>query len=425
MEEKAYRSPVEMTVEEALGLENAGDMPDSSETDFGVKDLLDMHREAEAMIKDIDAKLEEFILEYETGKRSDREPVESIYDMKIYLLSSMARLFNPMSSYGKKKLKEAIKCREEFETLVGPMVSRITPSNFDVFGSVINDDLMEDIKTTRRQALGALRTMDGTTYGVAAVAWHIDGVPGEEKGVLRIDWLYVNEKFRGRNLADFLLGELVALCNESGIEHISVDFSTDSESKQRLAEIFGMWQFFFDAGLDPDIYIRTGDVTNLRRIGEYKKGVKSLSSLDVRTGSRLVAGFFTKTGYKGYLVSGRLPKDYIDMGLSYYIGTPDDCWGLLLAHRAPLGMLRVEYLDCAPGHEEDVGKLVSAFLGKSLTGYDDNNIMFLSPDFPEVPEFVNKLCPNQLGQYIVEGLLSKPDDDLDEEDIKKLLETVK
>ncbi len=412
----------EMSLEEALGLDMEN-LPDESEADFTVNDLMDIYREDSKRLKEVSSHLEEFIISYESGKRVDREPVEAIYDLKIFLLCSMARLFNPMSTFGKATLQKAIKCREEFETLVGPMTSRITKDNMELFKTVLNVDLMEDVRTGRRQAFGALRTLEGKTYGAAAVVWHIDPIPGEKVGVLRIDWLFVNEKFRGRNLADFLIAEVVALCNETGIEHVSVDFSTENEFKQPLARTFGLWQFSLDTSEDPDVYIRAGDVANLRRLGEFKKGVKSLSSLGEKAANQLFRGFLVRSGYRGYLLSRDLPENYIDFGLSCFTGKPGSCTGLLLVHRLPYGMLRVEYMDCTKGHESDVASMVSAFIAGVVAGYDDNTLMCLTPDFDELSEFINGLCPNQLGQHLIEGILSKPDDDLDGDDIKKILET--
>ncbi|MBO6215090.1 MAG: hypothetical protein J6N76_06095, partial [Lachnospiraceae bacterium] len=300
----------------------------------------------------------------------------------------------------------------------------ITKNNIELFEGVLGEDIQEGIKTSRLQALGVISAVDDITYGAAAIAWHIDEVPGEETKVLRIDWLYVANYFRGRNLSDFLVGELVALCNEAGIEHITADISVNNEYKQRLARILGMWHFSFDTGVDPDIYIRIGDVTNLRRISEHKKGAKSLSSLDKKKAVQFVKSFLEKKDYKGYLLSRNLPADYIDMELSFFTVSRTDGMTLLLVHRDPLGMVRVEYLGNIAAKESEVEKLVSAFIGKALVKCDDDSIMYFSAEYPELTDFLNRLCPEQLGQHLIEGILSKPEDDMDEDDIKKLLKSL-
>ena len=412
----------EMSVVEALGL-GGSDALEESEMDLEVVDLMDVYREASTWLDEIDEHIDEYMLEYDALKEKDRQKLESIIDMKLYILTSMARFFNPMTSFGKKKLREAVEWREDFEALYGPLLTRITGDNAGLFRSVLNEDLMEDIATSRRQALGALRTRNKTIYGAAAIAWHIDEVPGEELGVLRIDWLYVNEDFRGRSLSNYLLGELVALCNEAGIEHISVDISANNESKQYLARIFGLWQFSFDAGADPDIYIPTGDVTDLEMIEEYSRGVKPLSTMEISKADRMVTEFLQKTGYSGYLTYQTLPGNYIDRELSCFMGKPGKCTGLLLAHRAPLGMLRVEYLDSLPGHYEYVPAMVSAFIKNAKDRYEDNSLIYMTPEFPRLQKFINMICPKQVGQDLIEGLLSKPDSDMDEEVVKEM-ETV-
>ena len=238
---------------------------------------------------------------------------------------------------------------------------------------------------------------------------------------MRIDWLYVHESFRGRNLADYLLGELVALCHTEGIRHISVDIPAQHPYKLALTRLFATWQFTFDVGEDPDIYIRAEDVSNLRRIGELKKGIRFLSSLTNRAKGKLLRSFLLQNGYRGYLFSGQLPKGYIDPELSCFAGTPDACTGLLLAHKDPQGAIRVEYLDCDKNHIADAKKLISAFLGKVAMEYEGGSPIHLVNEFPELSEEMNRLCPSQLGQVLIEGLLSEPDNDLNEKDVKKLL----
>jgi hypothetical protein len=380
----------------------------------GMEEFLDAHREALGMLKAVNAHLEDYVVAYEKNKE-DREPVEKIYALKISILHSMARRFHPFSSYGKKLLKEAALARKEFEALVGPLITRITKNNIDLFRSVLSAEIGEDILAGRIDAFGAIRTNMKTSYGVAAIAYHVMETPVFENGVLVVDWLFVNKRFRKREVANYLIGELLARTSEAGIDDVTVDIPSYAEDVRALAWIFGSWRFMLDRGINSDMMLQLGELSGFEKLDERQKGVKPLGKKDPKT-------VLKRLGYHGYLLAKDLPEGYIDQGLSCMIETGNRPSALLLAHILSSGTVRVEYLGSADDDAESDIKLISFFLNKACALPGDT-LISIPAESEELTEFLNEVCPKQLGYELVEGVLTAPapGSDLKKEDIEALL----
>lgn len=376
------------------------------------EDIIDMHGAALEMLKETDAHLDEFVAAYERNKQ-DREPVERIYGLKMSILESMARRFNPLSQYGRKLLAESVKCREEFEALIGPMITRITAGNIDLFKTVIPLSVKEDILSGRREALGALRTNKKTLYGVGAIVFHTEDSVFEENGSLKIDWLFVNNRFRGRAVSHFLIAELLNSAIKRGIEDITVEYPTDLSEKKLLGYVFGTWNFELQTTISPDAIIRIGDITSFKEIKQFNKGPKAVSSVKGISGSRFIKEILKRRGIRDYLVGNALPEDYFDTDLSFYMGSETDVSAMLLTHRTVTGLVRVEYLYTKPGKEEESFNLIAAFLEKAVMTCQDEDFLYIPVESEEIGDFLEKICSKQMAQYLLYGTLNKPLPDLD------------
>ena len=381
------------------------------------EDYLDAHREALAMLKETDAHLEEYVIAYERDKK-DREPVEKAYTLKISILHSMARRFHPLSTYGKKMLSDATEVRKEFEALVDPILSKITGKNIDLFHTVVSSEIREDIISGRIGAIGAVRTNMGTPYGVGAIAYHVEESPLSEEGILVIDWLFVHKRFRNRDVANFLIGELLGRVPSIGIRDCFVAIPAETKDLQILAWLFGSWGFSFDSGVNPEVVLQLRELTDYQQMEELQQGVVSLGDKDPKK-------LLKRLGYRGYLLSEELPAGYIDRDLSCVLETEKGPAALLLTHRMSTGMLRVEYLG-ANGDDADCDKkLLSFFLNRACALPEDTIVSILT-ETEEGREFLHEVCPKQLGYYLLEGALSAPESalDLTPEDIDKMLAEV-
>ncbi|MBR5420660.1 MAG: hypothetical protein IK115_05885 [Lachnospiraceae bacterium] len=417
-----YREAGVLSVEETLGIDREKSREAEKELSglFGMEDMVEEQRAAVEMLVSTDSHIREYVHYYRKNK--DRERVEKIYALKISILDNMAKRFHPFSRYGKKQLAAAADCRREFEKIIGPMISPVTKNNVDLFKTVLSVDLYEDILSGRRSALGALRTRNGNVYGVGAIAWYIDMDPFLNKPILRIDWLFVNEEFRERSVADFLMGELLAQLIQSGVENISAEFPGNAEGKEILAYFFGTWQFELGSGLSPEAVIRVGDITERKRISALSRGSEPLANFLETEKVRFIRHALGRLDYDGYLKE--VPGEYIDKELSFYAGSRTDIRALLLAHRTASGMLRVEYLASAPEREKFLPCLIWAFIDSAIRSGDENTELMIPVEAEELGEILDKFCRLQLGQYLLSGTLNPPlrEMDFDEDDIEKLLE---
>lgn len=419
---KKYAKAVVPTLDEAL--EISDDLKKELETEikesFGFDDFIESHRTAQEILEETDKHLDEYVAAYEKNK-NDREPVEKVYAFKIGILNGMAKRFHPLSEYGKAKLGEAVKCRMEFEALIGPMITRITKNNIDLFRTVLSRDVAEDIASGRLSAIGAVRTKKGTAYGVGALAYYFDEI-GTEK-VVRIIWLFVNKDFRERGVCNQLIGELTYRCAQTEFFNISVEFPIGITDTKLLGYVLGTWQFDLDSGMDPDSVMRVGDVTGYEKIDSYKKGVQALSAHDKNGSDLIVKKALRKLAYRGFLTNLDPTKDYIDRSLSCYFGEEDAVKAILLAHKTPSGILRVEYLGAEEGCEALYYNLISFFMEKAITSYEDDTLLKIPVEMEELGSFIEEICPKQMGQYMIAGNMTKPEPELDlsPEDVAKIM----
>ena len=426
-----YPKVRQMTTEEALDIngEELDAIREEYSTGKGWDDYVNSLRESEQGLEEINLHLEEYVMAYEKD-REDREPVESIYALKIALLQGLAKRLHPMSDYGREKLFASIKCREEFEMFVGPMVTLINKENIDLFKTVLSADIREEILTEKRFALGALRTQHATTYGVGAIVYHLDfsldtdldATTDEiDNGTLWIDWLFVNPQFRHRGVASQLIGDLMGQMLRIGIDRMYAEFSNTIEDKSVMAYLFGSWHFDLDTEIDPDAVICLGDISYSETVNRLAKGVNYLSSNGGAAGNMIIKKTLQRFSYVGYLWG--VPAGYIDMNLSCYAGSESNVGAILLAHKKPSGMIQVEYIGAAPGGEKYVPGLICAFIKKATLACDGDTIVRIPVDMEELYVLFEKITSNFLGQYLITGLLVAPtaDVNLNAEDVKELL----
>ncbi len=352
-------------------------------------------------IDEIEDKLEEALLLYgEDDTKGD--VVEEFLFKKTGLILDEAKKMDPLSEKGSLKLKEAVKARKGVEELIGPLITRITAANIDLFDTVLTADQKEDIITGRRSAIGAFRTAYETKYGVGATIYHVD--VGGEQSCLEIEWIFVDSMFRRLGVAGFLMCELLYRMTEVEVDTFSVNIPVESRFNPGLNGLFKSWGINVTCELCADIVIDAGDVEEIDKVVKIGSVVGDMSALSDKERSQLVGVALNKFDYVGFLLSKRLPKNYIDYKRSGFIGSPKDPEAIVLVHRMPSGVVRAEYCGYEKGAKKKAAILYTSILQKSMQYSDDE--LILIPADKEMSLYFDKLCPKRKGRYILTGDIS-------------------
>lgn len=402
-----YKTPVVMDVFETLGIGELS-IPeglDDSSSDLETANTLkaSSHQALdEGLLKDINVRIDKAVAGFEYGKHN-REYVEKLYTDKINIYFDLAMQAHPLSEEGRVYLSEAVKCRKEFEALVGPMVTTVTEKNVNMFETVLTPDLKEDISVGKTSAIGAFRSAFESVYGVGTLVYHIDREADQNGTVLCIDWLYVDSMFHREGVSGFLIGELMNRAAEVGIKKVLISFPASNRQKLLLGYLLGKWHFKIYSGLNPEIVIRVADITEVDKIEALSKDVSAVSDLDKNTRLQTIQRSLSRFGNHGLPHVSRLPADYFDLKLSGHIGTTKDPKALVLVHKMNNGMYRTEYCGTEDGNEKYAAMLY-AYVLRAAMSYDNNPIVMISCS-SKMSLFLGKLCPNQMGLRLVTGVL--------------------
>ncbi len=345
--------------------------------------------------------------EYEKGESLDDEPsrqdVEEAFFQKILWYTDLAKKTGPFSEEGQKDLKEAVNCRRDYEEMMGPLITVVAPENIRLFDKSLTGDLAEDIIYGRAGAIGAFRTVFKTVYGVGVLVYHLDATEDTKEAVVYIDWLYVDSICRKQGVADFLMGELLYRMAEGGLRRVCVSFSKKNKSADLLTYVFEKWKFALSERVSADSIIRIKDIVGFDIMEKNDREVFSLSSVDERERKKLIQRSVRKFGYRGYPSSEKLPTDYFDDGLSCFMGSASDPKGIMLVHKKLSGTYRVDYMSYEEEVPERADMLTAHFLMQAME-LEGEPVVWIPYD-KRVSEFMYRVCPTQLGSYLISGVL--------------------
>ena len=377
-----------LTLEEALGVyfDAAGEEYEDKSSPAGE-------------MTEIDEEIDESIMEFERDS-ANLERVERAFDKKIVHLINESKRFRSFSDKWEELLSEAVKCRKEYESTVGHMITVITGENIDLFRTVLPAEFHEDIIMGAAFAIGALRTTFESTYGAGAAVCRL--MAGAS---LMIDWFWVDTMFRRRGVFTFLMGELLHRAASYGVKSVDISFPANDENKLLLSYITASFGFELSTGISSQSVIRLGDIENIERITSMKKGADYLSSLSNKEKGIVTGAAFKRFDYHGYLLHGQFPQNYIEPEFSCYIGTATDPKALLLAHMKREGVLRAEYIGFEKGCESYEAVLYAALLYKAASSLDANITVVIPEGSNEAKKELDSMCPLQLGRYLIKGRL--------------------
>ncbi len=368
-------------------------------------------RETEQLLQDVDEELTSFTQEFRgnPGMKTDpdaREELQMVYELKLLLLATLARRLHPLSEYGRERLLMVQQCRKEYDALAGPLLTMLSASNVNAFSGVLSADQREEIAVGKYRGLGAIRYRDGRQFGVGAITYYLDRSPVSEQPVLRINGLFVHPDFRERGVASHLIAELVGSAAREGVEIFNMALPIEEEGDSLLAYVMKSWHFVPELGITTDA-VFTGE--DLLSSGNVKKtGEKALPFLALPggMGSPLLKRTLNRLECPDYLL-GAAPSDgYIDPFLSSFVGDEQKMLAILLAHRLPSGILRVEFLDCLPGENQALQQVICRFIQQVISEYGKEALMVIPVDFPDIEDFIGEILDVQRGQYLLDGLLT-------------------
>ena len=385
--------------------------------DFDPMEVFDVHKEELKDLIEIMETLETVNKEYDP-KKHDLEAVERAYLYAISLTLRQARRFNPLSTYGRDMLRDAVTLRDEYESMYAPLVTGIDDTNVDDFFDLIPGDLLEEIYVGRAYGVGVFRTAGNDTKPAGAAVYHFIELPEEEESgpVIDVVWFYVDEDNREDQVGDQMLGELIALLSEAGGSSLIMSVPADEEYLDAYMTLFSEWRFSVATGIDRDFLISLSDITDTTVFDKYKSA-KTLSDLELEKRDRVI-----RTGLS------EMPElldfydeiwdDYYDYELSFYTGPSTEPTGLLLTHVRPSGKIEVEYC------EGDYERLYASAIKSAYVKFGDEG-MFSAVAFDEKEEeFLESLVSEQKGVLTVDGVLIPPEDDVRDEDIARIFSAI-
>ncbi|MBQ8945986.1 MAG: GNAT family N-acetyltransferase [Lachnospiraceae bacterium] len=343
----------------------------------------------------------------------DREKMESLYGIKMDILYNLSFVFHPFTSYGRNCVEKAVNTRKDYEKLGECLTTRIDADNINVFMPVLPDDIVEEIVTGRRQALGAIRSIKQVAYAAGAIVYWLDTETQEDSPILRIEWLYVHPDFRGRRIADSLIGELVYQMHKNDIEVMTASFAVGSTWEPLMGSIFSHWRFGFGGQMAPDTVILPGDVTELDELKKKSDSVNPLSGMDEHERMQFIRRSLTNGKYTGYLWDVLENKDYFDPEISCYTGDRSSPSGVMLMHRTPSDDYRVEYVSADDEAAEEIISMCAFVISQSVARGHSESLIDFSIRMDELWEYLDLVIPKQKSALLVTGVLTGVSDETD------------
>ena len=372
-------------------------------------DVIEAHKKQLALEREKETSAKEYLETYARKRKKERESLEEVYTAWIQLLFELARRFHPLSEYGRTCLNKAAEVRREFEAAAGPLMTVITKENVDLFSGVLSLDMQDEVRYGRSKAIGAMRSIKNEVYAVGAAVFKGEKGGVDFEPIMRVPWLYVHEDWRGRGVGDALMGELVRVMGEQGFSAMTVDFPAD-DNAALYGNLLTQWQFEFAVGLLPELHVIPGKGKLVKSMAAPASGVKSMEGLTPLTIAKLINSYFKRKGTKNYVKYLKKPKDYYDLSLSAYIGTPEHPAGLLLCHHMESGRVRIDYLGIsAKRGGKGVIRLLRHATQKAVALYGKSTELTMQYDAFEKSEAFDILYPEQAACTVIEALLTVPE----------------
>ncbi len=379
-------------------------------------DLLRIHRAERDEADELGVRLAELLTNKKGSKRTG-ETAEDIFFKRQKLLCHIAHRFHPLCRYGISVLEDIVLQRKSYEKKAGRMICSIDRGSSKNFAAVMSEDIREDVDVGKYRAVGILSRNGDQAHGVGSLVYYYEKSVPDGIRLLRIVWLYVHPDYRNRGCADVLVSEILHTAVKNRAEMITADIQA-GEALESLGAVLDKWFFRFTPGMDSDFVCRISDIANLRKLKDYIGKAKRLSAHPEPEVKRIVNRYFRGRQRSAYIIADSLPGNYIDTQLSFYTGSLSNPGAMILAHQKPSGIISVEYSYVSPLSENDSGILFANFTAAAAIKYGRNAQLRMSIESENDGDIMDNMFPKQMGFYMAEAVLKKPDWDAGDEDIE-------
>ena len=311
-----------------------------------------------------------------------KEELEVAYLSVLDTLFKLSKLMNPLSGVGRDRLETGISMLREFEKLYWPLATKITKDNIESFRAFLPVEQYEEIAAGYKNAIGALRHVDGKLCAAGAIVYAVPFANTEGDPTFELEWIWVHEGLREQGIGDFLMAELLALAlqvEESEIRATLPVQSFPEEDEEETEEAAALYNFLDDWGFGFSLLSGSRfavEISDLKGslVDMESDGPMSLKDLG-ENGPILLHSFLKKV--EDTVLPDLLEKNYswFDPDLSCVILKNGEIKTALLLHSFPGGDVRYEALRSL----EKTEPLEAAELGrfaysahKALTGTEGN-----------------------------------------------------
>ena len=393
---------------------------------FDVNEVIQAHKQELLDLEDLLGELDTIKKEFDPYLHA-REAAENAYSMALYLMYHIARRFHPLSTYGKKMLLRAKKLRAEYEmNFEAPMITGINSENSEAFKKLISPDIMEDLNSGRYKGVGLFKTNVDILVPVAAAVYEWIETPDEyeDRPVIEVKWLLVDEEYRGESYADFLIAELVTLMIEKEASGLNLCVPVDEDYETWL-QLFSEWKFSMSTGINPEFRCCLKDIGQKSTLAANMEGAVCFNEMNPDRIDSVIRNYLKSVDslelFSRYAAKG----DYYDSDLSCFTGKENAPTGLLLAHVRPSGVIEIEYMDHNTDFDSGELPLISTCLYNAGMKFDKKTEIILYPDDEVLEEFLDGIVVKQRVIPTIDASLFPPvGADLTEEDTLELVKTV-
>lgn len=378
-------------------------------------DPLNILTEDEYLLEELADKLSLVSLIEMSDEELSPEQAEAPYLSLLDTVFETAKVVNPLAGFGRDRLEAGLGILRDFEKRYWPLITRVSSNNAQVFRSIIPGDNYDDIFEGRKMALGAVRHKEDEMYVAGVVVFEIKSIPQDEAKDIRIDWLYVSERYRKSGVGNMLMAEVAGYALQFEGSSISLDMNipvlkSDDENEDFavLENFLDSWKFGFSVRTGNEFYLKLSDLKD----NKYLKGsTESACSLaDLGMGGRdMLKRFFKSLNHSYDTDMMNTGYSFFDPKVSCVIVRDKSIRAMLLFHRLANGNYRYEIMRSQSGNDPtEIIKLIRYSYGAAIDMKAEDAMVYGSFESDEGFLSVKKMFPTAWMPMKYHGVLSLP-----------------
>jgi GNAT superfamily N-acetyltransferase len=395
----------------------------------GAPDDEDLDEYFAQLVRDDDALLEEFIDKLaflnacESIENVGNPDLEKAYLNVVDTLLELSKTINPLGGFNKERLKSALDMINDFEERYWPVSTRITAENATAFETMIPEQHYDDILTSRKNAIGALRQVGDSTCAAGVIVYSVCDNEEADGPVIRIDWIYVHQSFRQKGVGNFLVARILELALQCEAVAVTIDLFTpdygdeyEMEEREIFENFLDSWKFGFDLSTGKMFVIKAGDIDAEKFAGLGTEGVSSLRTLG-ENGPDKLKEFFDSLGDDVDPAVASASYELFDVDASCIICEDNAIQAALLLHRMPGGNFRFETINARDALDIQAKmKLLGYAYETAVSCKDEDKMVYGRIRSEEGLRLAGDVIPNARVPMMMTGYLSLPQHEISNEE---------